>query len=349
MKTSELTAVLVLSLLALSAGISTEGAVGASANGEDNTAPAGTSITPRHVELQSASGTPQVEIFLYPTVGVALGSPHINGNRTAIMLGMQNLPRVTDWTTAESWKPFDYLKWPFMVTSSSPGFKLWLGSPNPGVDFGPDFANEVGNRIVWGTAAFSRNGIPLLAKNLYFSIVCSHPEIIPSLSGNLVNFGTSTEIKYSSTMIGKDYGAGGNPIIYEAGQSPETPVKDYFYFGPRTSFNAGSQSDLEADRNSATLPHFTLTYTVWYSPDGGTTKSAAKSITLFTDPKLVISRDRGLMILGQPNLLYRIQDTTSIGSSSWSLFRDNVKEGDWTIARVAQNPPPHRFFRVILP
>lgn len=290
----------------------------------------------------------QLEINIIPTVGCSGNSPNLIPNQANIMAGLQNQPRVTDWTTAASWKPFAYLKWPTLTSSTNSAYKLWLGSANPAVDFGPGFSNEMGNSLDWCITVFSRDASVWQTKDLYYSIVCSYPLTIKSSSGNLVSFGTTNQIDFSTTAVGVNYDRVGNPIIYTNGQSPTTPIQDFYYIGPQTAVSVGSQTDLVAARTALTKPGFTITCNVWHqAPDGSA--DAQGSVTLFTGPELVLQRmPRALACLlsGQPNLLYRIEASSTLQPVSWSTIHSNVTEGAWF---TNQFVGAHSFFRAVTP
>ncbi len=268
------------------------------------------------------------------------------------MAGLQSLPRVTDWSQSDptAWRPFDYLKWPTLTSSTNQNFKLWLGSPNPGTDFGANFADEVGNLLRWGTTAYSRDtNTTFKASEFYFSLVCSQPKIIPPISGSLVNLGTADEIHFfADSMVGKDFNAQGNPIVYANGESPSGPsIKNFFYNGPRTEFNVGSYDELIKVRTATTQPGFSITYTVWHSPDGGATRDTIKSLTLFTGFKFTEPLKvpgTPFMLLGQPNFLYQVQHSSTLLPGSWTVFQDNVREGTW----FTNQGLPKDFFRALL-
>jgi len=337
-------------LAALPAGIGRAATTGWSLNLPETTAP------PSEVRLtavpKSIGTIPQVELNAIPSVEVSVGSSNVGANRENTLKGVMNdSSRVQDWTTVGSWRPFEYLKWPFALVSTNANYKLWLGSPNPGTDFGQSFANELGSTIVWSVTAFSKNGVPLQSRQLHFWIDCSHPDIFPPFGGNLVNAGQGAQVekRYSSTTVGRDYPAGGTTITYRNGESVSTPIRDFFDFGPRTFIRVGSQHDLEAGRNSFLLQNFWLRFTVWHSMDGVNT-NAVKRVTLTTAPGFFIQRRPNsieLMILGQPGVAYQVMTTASLTPpATWTpATPGTLIEGNWITNQFTTNERA-RFWRL---
>ncbi|MBU6231944.1 hypothetical protein KGP36_04750 [Patescibacteria group bacterium] len=282
----------------------------------------------------------QLQISIIPTVGCGQDSPDLDQNETNIMAGLQNLTRVADWTTAPSWRPFAYLKWPTLVSSTNSSFALWMGSPDPAVDYGSGFANEMGNRLDWCITVFSTNGEPWEAKDLYYSIACSYPDAIPPSSGSLAAF--------SPTAIGVNYDQFGDPIVYTNGEPATTQIQDLYYIGPQTALSVGDQSSLTAARTALTKPGFTITLTVWHRSATGT-NDAESSLTLFTAPEILTQKvPSGLACLlsGQPNLLYRIQRSPDLAPESWTTIRSQMLEGSWFTNGFLGS---RSFFRAVTP
>lgn len=100
------------------------------------------------------------------------------------------------------------------------GFYSWLGQTDPGTVFGPAFAQELGNRLLFGLSIVgTTNADKFSISNLSFTETSSDP-------GNTLGFSFGAgSYNYSSEYVGVIYGAGG------AGD-----VADYTYVtsGPNT-------------------------------------------------------------------------------------------------------------------
>jgi hypothetical protein len=84
------------------------------------------------------------------------------------------------------------------------GFPSWLGQADPGTAFGAAFANELGNRLLFGLSAVESSSADKFAiADLSFTATSSDP-------GNSLGFGFAQgSYNYSSDYVGVIYGAGG--------------------------------------------------------------------------------------------------------------------------------------------
>ena len=83
------------------------------------------------------------------------------------------------------------------------GFNSWMGQANPGAVFGPDFANEYGNRLHFGLHVVGSNGAKFSISQLAFTATSTDP-------GNTLGFTFGAgSYNYSNAYVGIDYGADG--------------------------------------------------------------------------------------------------------------------------------------------
>jgi hypothetical protein len=87
------------------------------------------------------------------------------------------------------------------------GFPSWDGQADPGTVFGAAYANELGNRPLFGVVVNAGSGLISISE-LSFSAASNDP-------GGLLNFGFAQgSYSYSSDYVGVIFGTGGAPNTY---------------------------------------------------------------------------------------------------------------------------------------
>ena len=296
----------------------------------------------------AATTVPRLKMAVFPTCGVSASSPHITGNRSNIMRGIQGLPADMDVAVnPEAWNPAEILRWPYLMTSLDTAFSLWMGTNSPT----GSFAGELGNRILWSLAARSTNGLPFPASGIKFEIKCSNSGFIPTAAGYIAtNSVTGAEIRYSSTFVGKNWGADGidgnsDDLIYANGESSTNLVHELYYIGPRTAIGVRNVPEVTAARNIVLAPGFQFTVTFRFIHNNVTRSTGV--VIFSTDPLLIARRNGNILameVLGQPTLSYSMESATN-ASGAW-IPRGEYLDG----AAVSQSPLlPREFFRLSLP
>jgi len=238
----------------------------------------------------------QITIDVTPSLAPnAFGSPYWNDYVSNAVTALMN----NDGTYGNPALPSYYSK----ITGPIPiqdnivtGFNSWLGDANPGTDFGPNFANEYGNRVHFG--------IHIDGHGQQFSI--SQLQLIGSSSdaGNGLGFefGLGT-YNYSSSYVGVIHGPSGDTFITSG---PNTQLVDEVY--GRGSGNAyavylsdpGATNQDKINNFLATLSPYSFTeqYTLFYSGGSNPLAFGEGSVQLVTpEPASLIALGIGAVSL----------------------------------------------------
>ena len=167
-------------------------------------------------------------ITVYPSIGPnILSSPNGNAYILNAIQGLQNngAPAGTPGTpgyysTTNGPVPINHI----VVT----GFNSWLGHLNPGAVFGPNYANESGNRIHFGVSVVSTN--PGMQE---FSLSQLEGEIVSTDSNGFLNsLRDFIGGDYAPDFIGVITDTNGNIIdVLDSGEVGTTPVDALYFFG----------------------------------------------------------------------------------------------------------------------
>jgi hypothetical protein len=154
------------------------------------------------------------------------------------------------------------------------GFPSWLGKADPGTAFGPAFANELGNRLLFGLTILG-NGEKFSISQLSFTATSSDPSNSLGFS-----FGVNT-YNYSNDYVGVIFGTGANPNQYITSGANTQMVDAVFGRGSGNAFavyttDPGATMQDKLDNALAAIPDmtFTGTYTL-----GGATGSAFVNVS----------------------------------------------------------------------
>ena len=160
------------------------------------------------------------------------------------------------------------------------GFPSWLGTAEPGTAFGPAFANELGNRLLFGLTILG-NGEQFSISQLSFTATSSDPSNSLGFS-----FGVNT-YNYSNDYVGVIFGTGGNPDQYITSGANTQMVDAVFGRGSGNAFavyttDPGATMQDKLDNALAAIPDmtFTGTYTL-----GGATGSAFVNVSGHRRPR----------------------------------------------------------------
>jgi hypothetical protein len=172
------------------------------------------------------------------------------------------------------------------------GFPSWLGQANPGTVFGPAFANELGNRLLFGLVITGTGGDQFSISQLAFSAASSDP-------GNTLGFSFGAgSYNYSADYVGVLYNSHQNdPSQWTFITSgPNTRPVDAVY--GRGSGNAYAVYDngvdplqTQLDQAIAGIPSstFTATYTVTDVNNQAFTGRASSDVEAVPEPSTLIS------------------------------------------------------------
>jgi MYXO-CTERM domain-containing protein len=150
------------------------------------------------------------------------------------------------------------------------GFNSWLGNADPVSTYGPDYANEYGNRMHFGLHIIG-NGVRFSIDNLAFE-----GESFGDGNGLGWGWGPGNDPLdvYSASRVGIDYGADGlkgtlDDIIYDNGESASNLVDEFVYVGAGNSYpvytsDLGTTNQDKIDLMAASTPwtRFVGTYTL---------------------------------------------------------------------------------------
>lgn len=172
-------------------------------------------------------------ITVYPSIGPNIfSSPNADLYIANAIQGLQNNGAATGvpgtpgfYSTTSPSIPINHI----VVTN----FNSWLGHMNPGTVFGPNYANEYGNRIHFGVSVVSTN-----PGTQEFSLSQLEAEIISTDSNGFL--GVPREFiggDYASDFIGVITDVNGNIIdVLDSGEVGTTPVDALFFFGYGNAF-----------------------------------------------------------------------------------------------------------------
>jgi hypothetical protein len=171
------------------------------------------------------------------------------------------------------------------------GFPSWLGQANPGTAFGPAFANELGNRLLFGLVITSTDPSQTFSIS-DLSFTATTTDTTPAPNNLAFSFATGS-YSYSNQYVGVIYGAGG---------ASNTSTWTYVTSGPNTQqvnaiygrgsgnayavYNDGSGTPLQTQLDNAISAIPTQSLTGTYSIDG-VTGSATININAVQDPDAV--------------------------------------------------------------
>jgi hypothetical protein len=151
------------------------------------------------------------------------------------------------------------------------GFPSWLGQADPGTAFGPAYANELGNRLLFGLSITSNSGQTFSISELSFAATSSD-------AGNSLGFGFGQgSYNYSSDYVGVIYGAGGaadtSDYTYVTSGSNTQPVNAIYGRGSGNAYDVyetdpGATDQDKLNNAMAAIPGSTFTGT--YSIEGFT-------------------------------------------------------------------------------
>ncbi len=167
-------------------------------------------------------------ITVYPSIGPnILSSPNADPYILNAIQGLQNNGAATGtpgtpsfYSTTSPSIPINHI----VVTN----FNSWLGHVNPGTVFGPNYANEYGNRIHFGVSVVSTN-----LGTQEFSLSQLEGEIVSTDSNGFLNI-TRDFIggSYGTDFIGVITDTNGNVIdVLDSGEAGTTPVDALYFFG----------------------------------------------------------------------------------------------------------------------
>lgn len=154
-------------------------------------------------------------IMVFPSVAPnAFGSPSYSGYVSNAVSALESgLSSYGTPGTPQYYQQESYIAPSQMVVT---GFPSWLGQADPGTVFGVPFANELGNRPLFGLV-INGNGTQISIDELGFSASSNDP-------GNLLGFAFGTgSYNYSANYVGIIFGAGG-PTFITSG--PNTQLVD---------------------------------------------------------------------------------------------------------------------------
>jgi hypothetical protein len=185
------------------------------------------------------------------------------------------------------------------------GFASWLGQADPGTAFGPAFASELGNRLLFGLSAVESSNADMFAiADLSFTATSSDP-------GNSLGFGFAQgTYNYSSDYVGVIYGAGGASDVSHytfVTSGPNTQlVNAVFGRGSGNAYEAlssdpGATNQDKINNVIASIPSetFSATYTINGVSGGGSVNIQADPPVATPEPSTMISAGIGvLMMLG---------------------------------------------------
>jgi hypothetical protein len=160
------------------------------------------------------------------------------------------------------------------------GFPSWLGTADPGTAFGPNYANELGNRLLFGLN-IQGNGEKFSISQLSFTEKSSDPANALGFT-----FGAGS-YNYSNDYVGVIFGTGGNPDQYITSGANTQMVDAVFGRGSGNAFavymtDPGATMQDKLDNALAGIPDmtFTGTYTL-----GGATGSAFVNVAAAAVPE----------------------------------------------------------------
>lgn len=209
-------------------------------------------------------------ITVYPSIGPNIfSSPYADPYIANAVQGLQNNGATTGtpgfpslYSTTGPTVPINQI----IVTN----FNSWLGHLNPGTMFGPNYANETGNRIHFGVSVVSTN-----PGTQEFSLSQLEAEIISTDSNNFL--GVPREFiggDYAPDFIGVITDANGNIIdVLDSGEVGTTPVDALFFFGYGNAFeildtNFNDPNSLSQSEFAALIGDPSLTSSVPFSLTG---------------------------------------------------------------------------------
>jgi hypothetical protein len=235
-------------------------------------------------------------IMVFPSVAPnAYGSPSYPGYVSNAVYALENgLSSYGTPGTPQYYQQVSSIAPSQMIVT---GFPSWLGQADPGTVFGAPFANELGNRPLFGLV-INGNGTQISIDKLSFSGSSNDP-------GNLLGFGWGTgSYNYSSNYVGIIFGSGG-PTFITSG--PNTQLVDEIVGrGSGNAFDtycpgctiAQQQAAIDAlASNFAGMTAFTGTYTLADS-DGGVLASGSGSFDVAPEPASFVLVGAAMLALG---------------------------------------------------
>ncbi len=189
-------------------------------------------------------------ITVYPSIGPNIfSSPYADPYIANAIQGLQNGGASTGtagtpgfYSTATSPVPVNHM----IVTD----FNSWRGHVNPGSVFGPNYANEFGNRIHFGVSAIS----PANSREISLSML--EAEIVSTDSNGFLNVPREfVGGNYAPDLIGVRRDAGGNIVeILMNGEAGTELVDELYFFGYGQGFEILASEF--ADPNNPTQAEF---------------------------------------------------------------------------------------------
>jgi hypothetical protein len=179
------------------------------------------------------------------------------------------------------------------------GFPSWLGTADPGTAFGSAFANELGNRLLFGLN-IQGNGTKFAISGLSFTETSSDPS-------NALGFTFATgSYNYSNDYVGVIYGAGGKNDVggytYITSGSNNQMVDALYGRGSGNAFDVyttspGATTQEKLDIALAGIQDMTLTgkYSL-IGPWGNTLGTGLASVNAVPEPSALISTGIGVML-----------------------------------------------------
>lgn len=235
-------------------------------------------------------------IMVFPSVAPnAFGSPSYNDYVTNAIFALENgLSSYGLPGTPAYYQQVSNITTNQMIVT---GFPSWLGQADPGTVFGAPYANELGNRPLFGLVV-NGNGTQISIGGLGFSAFSNDP-------GNLLGFGFGTGgYNYNSNYVGVIFGSGG-PTFVTSG--PNTQLVDQII--GRGSGNADAaycpgctvaqqQAAIDAlAADFAGMTQFSGTYTLT-APGGGVLATGGGTFNVSTTPEPATLPLLGIGVLG---------------------------------------------------
>jgi hypothetical protein len=184
-------------------------------------------------------------------------------------------------------------------------FPSWMGTADPGAVFGPDFANEEGNRGTFPLFIDGGTGAPDFSiAELNFTVTSS--DAYDSLGGSFIGGYT-----YGDGYVGGIWNPGTSTITYVTGGDP-TQMVNFLWGrgsgnglwpcgpGDTSPCDTPAEQQADIDATAAILEGQTLTGTYWLTDSGGNTLATGSATfdIASPEPTTLFLLGGGLLLLG---------------------------------------------------